>query len=85
MSTLCQLTIGTVSVCLLIRDLVDLVDEVDHCRQLTDHNVYFGELNQLWMVRHQKFFFQIRIFEFESEFVLFVRLPHFLQKLMQAD
>jgi hypothetical protein len=68
-----------------LEDLVYLVNEVDHCGQLTDDNIYFAELNQLGMVRHQKFFFQIRVLEFESEIVLFVRLSHLLQKLMKAD
>ena len=58
---------------------------MDQCGQLTDHNINFAELNQLGMVRHQKFFFQIRILEFESQIVLFVRLSHLLQKLMKAD
>jgi hypothetical protein len=85
LSALSQLTIWIVSVLFLLKDLIDLVNEVDQCGQLTDHNINFAELNQLGMVRHQKFFFQIRILEFESQIVLFVRLSHLLQKLMKAD
>ena len=36
------------------------------------------------MIRNQKFFFKIRILEFEGDFVLLVRLSHLLQKLMKA-
>jgi hypothetical protein len=73
-----------VSVYFLLKDLVDLVNEVHQSCQLTDQYIYFRELDQLWMIRNQKFFFEIRILEFEGDFVLLVRLSHLLQKLMKA-